>query len=78
MKPITKEYVEHELAQYKFPGMGIGVIKDGEVLQAEGFMARVQQMSRAMSGEENDFEILCLQSEAQEAHQLLIERGLLM
>jgi CubicO group peptidase (beta-lactamase class C family) len=37
MKPITKEYVEHELAQYKFPGMGIGVIKDGEVLQAEGF-----------------------------------------
>ena len=49
-----------------------------QVLQAEGFMARVQQMSRAMSGEENDFEILCLQSEAQEAHQLLIERGLLM
>lgn len=37
MKPISKEYVEHELAQYKFPGMGIGVIKDGEVLQAEGF-----------------------------------------
>ena len=49
-----------------------------QVLQAEGFMARVQQMSRAMSGEENDFEILCLQSEAQEAHQLLIEQGLLM
>ena len=49
-----------------------------QVLQAEGFMARIQQMSRAMSGEENDFEILCLQSEAQEAHQLLIERGLLM
>ena len=49
-----------------------------QVLQAEGFMARVEQMSRAMSGEENDFEILCLQSEAQEAHQLLIERGLLM
>ena len=49
-----------------------------QALQAEGFMARMRQMSRAMSGEENDFEILCLQSEAQEAHQLLIEQGLLM
>ena len=49
-----------------------------QALQAEGFLARIRQMSRAMSGEENDFEILCLQSEAQEAQQLLIERGLLI
>ena len=49
-----------------------------QVLQQEGFMARMLQMNRAMSGEENDFEILCLQSEAEEAHQILIERGLLM
>ena len=49
-----------------------------QALQSEGFMARTRQMSRAMSGEENDFEIICLQSEAQEAQQLLIERGLLM
>ena len=49
-----------------------------QTLQAEGFMARTRQMSRAMSGEENSFEILCLESEAQEACQLLIERGLLI
>ncbi len=49
-----------------------------QALKAEGFMARVRQMSRAMSGEENDFEVLCLESEAQEAQQLLIERGLLI
>ena len=47
-------------------------------LKAEGFMARAQQMSRTMTGEENDFEILCLASEAAEAHQFLIEHGLLL
>lgn len=47
-------------------------------LKLEGFMAKTQQMSKAMSGEENDFEILCLASEAQEAHQFLIEHGLLL
>ncbi len=58
-----------------------GQARADEILRAldnEGFMARARQMSRAMSGEENDYEILCLQSEAQEAHQFLIERGLLM
>ena len=48
------------------------------LLKAEGFMARARQMSRAMSGEENDFEITCLDSEAREAHQFLIEHGFYM
>ncbi len=48
------------------------------ILQEEGFMAKARQMSRAMSGEENDFEIICLASEAKEAQQILIEHGLLM
>ena len=37
MEIISKEYVNRELARYKVPGMGIGVIKDGEILMAEGF-----------------------------------------
>ena len=58
-----------------------GRSKADEILSAltqEGFMARVQQMSKVMSGEENDYGILCLASEAQEAHQFLIEHGLLL
>ena len=47
-------------------------------LQAEGFMAKVKPLSAAMSGGENEFEILCLASEAQEAHQYLIEHGIFM
>ncbi|HML36800.1 MAG TPA: serine hydrolase [Bacillota bacterium] len=34
---IDREYVEGELKKYKFPGMGIGVIKDGKVLFSGGF-----------------------------------------
>ena len=61
--------------------MARGQAKAEEILNAltqEGFMTRIQQMSRLMSGEENDFGILCLASEAHEAQQFLIERGLLL
>ena len=37
MEVISKEYVEKELARYKTPGMGVGVIRNGEVLFAGGF-----------------------------------------
>ncbi|MBO4881725.1 MAG: serine hydrolase [Firmicutes bacterium] len=37
MEVISREYVEKELARYRTPGMGVGVIKDGEVLFAGGF-----------------------------------------
>ena len=37
MALISKEYVEKELERYRFPGMAIGVIRDGEVLMSEGF-----------------------------------------
>ena len=37
MDVISREYVEAELKRYKFPGMGIGVIKDGKVMMSEGF-----------------------------------------
>ena len=37
MEVISKEYVEKELATYKTPGMGVGVIRNGEVLFAGGF-----------------------------------------
>ena len=37
MEVISKEYVEKELARYKNPGMGVGVIRNGEVLFAGGF-----------------------------------------
>ena len=47
-------------------------------LRSEGFMARVRPVSRAMSGDNDDFELSCPASEAGEAQQILIERGLLM
>ena len=37
MEVISREYVEKELARYKTPGMGVGVIRNGEVLFAGGF-----------------------------------------
>ena len=37
MEVISKEYVEKELERYKTPGMGVGVIRNGEVLFAGGF-----------------------------------------
>jgi len=37
MEVISREYVEKELKRYNTPGMGIGVIKDGEVLLNTGF-----------------------------------------
>lgn len=37
MELISREYVEAELARYAVPGMGIGVIRDGEVLMVSGY-----------------------------------------
>lgn len=37
MEVISREYVESELARYKTPGMGVGVIQDGKVVFAKGF-----------------------------------------
>ena len=37
MNVISREYVESELKRYMTPGMGIGVIKDGKVLLADGY-----------------------------------------
>ena len=49
-----------------------------EVLKSEGFMARTHQVYRAVSSEENYYEIIVLASEAREAQQILIERSLLL
>ena len=49
-----------------------------ETLKGEGFMARIHQVYRAVSSEENYYEIIVLASEAREAQQLLIERNLLL
>lgn len=47
------------------------------LLEREGFMARMRQVYRTVSSEENDYEIMVLGSEAVEAQQLLIEKNLL-
>ncbi len=49
-----------------------------ETLKSEGFMARSREVYRAVSNEENYYEIMVLASEAAEAQQLLIERNLLL
>ena len=49
-----------------------------EVLKSEGFMARTHQVYRAVSSEENYYEIIVLASEAREAQQILIERSRLL
>ena len=48
------------------------------VLQDEGLVARYVPVTKAADKSENYYEILCLPSEAAEAQQLLIERGLLI
>ncbi len=36
-KIISDEFVENQLKRYGFPGMGVGVIKDGQVLLCRGY-----------------------------------------
>jgi len=48
------------------------------LLEREGILARSKQVYRAVSSEENYYEIRVLGSEAVEAQQLLIENNLLM
>ena len=48
------------------------------LLQREGFLARSKQVYRAVSSEENYYEIMVPSSEAMEAQQLLIENNLLV
>ncbi len=48
------------------------------LLEREGILARSRQVCRAVSSEENYFEIMVLGSEAVEAQQLLIENNLLL
>ena len=48
------------------------------LLEREGFLARSRQVYRAVSSEENYYEIMVPGSEAMEAQQLLIENNLLI
>ncbi|MBR3015933.1 MAG: hypothetical protein IKH57_02445 [Clostridia bacterium] len=48
------------------------------LLEGEGILARAKQVYRAVSSEENCYEIMVLGSEAVEARQMLIEHNLLM
>ena len=48
------------------------------LLEGEGILARSKQVYRAVSSEENYYEIMALGSEAVEARQLLIENNLLL
>ncbi len=48
------------------------------LLRQEGILARSRQVDRAVSSQENCFEILVLGAEAMEARQLLIENNLLL
>jgi hypothetical protein len=47
-----------------------------DCLAAEGLLVRVRPVYRAVSSQENFYEIQVLQSETQEAHSILLERGL--
>ena len=48
------------------------------LLEEEGFLARSRQVYRTVSSEDNYYEIMVPGAEAREAHQLLIERNLLL
>lgn len=48
------------------------------LLEKEGILARMRQVYRTVSSEENYYEIMVLGSEAVEAQQLLIENNLLI
>lgn len=47
-----------------------------DCLAQEGFMVKLRPVYRAVSAQDNYFELLALRSEAEEARQLLVERGL--
>ena len=49
-----------------------------DALDAEGILARSRKVYRAVSSEENYYEIMVLSSEAVEAQKILIERSLLL
>ncbi|MBR4360568.1 MAG: hypothetical protein IKP32_08125 [Clostridia bacterium] len=49
-----------------------------KLLGDEGILARSRQVYRAVSSEENYYEIMVLGAEAREAQQLLIENNLLL
>ena len=46
------------------------------LLQAEGFLVKRRQLDRAVSEGDGAFELLVLKSEAQEAREFLLEKGL--
>lgn len=48
------------------------------LLEREGVLARSRQVYRAVTNDENYYEILVLGAEAREAQQLLIENNLLL
>ena len=47
-----------------------------EQLTAEGFLVKISPVYRALSDEENYFELMVPESEAAEARQVLLDRGL--
>ena len=48
----------------------------GQRLEREGFLARLNPVYRAVSDEENYFELMVPESEAKEARQVLVDDGL--
>lgn len=47
-----------------------------EQLLQEGFLVRLSPVYRAVSDSENYYELMVLKSEAQEARQMLLDKGL--
>lgn len=46
-----------------------------ELLESEGFMVKLRPLAHSVSPTESCFEIMVLKSEAEEARDLLMERG---
>lgn len=46
------------------------------LLQAEGFLVKRRQLDRSLSETDGSYELLVLKSEAQEAREFLMEKGL--
>ena len=77
MDVISREYVEAELKRYKFPGMGIGVIKDGKVMMSEGFGYKDIEKKTKITGDTQFGIASCSKSFTATLIGMLVDRGLL-
>lgn len=77
MDVISREYIESELKRYKFPGMGVGVIKDGAVLLSQGYGYRDLEEKTLINGDTQFGIASCSKSFTAALLGMLVDKGMI-